>query len=316
MNEDEWTDDMWFMTVPITLQAYEEDVSENWAPRFTRSIPAATRSRIRSGDRSLRLSKGRVNLNATGQGRVQNWKQIKQTGSGKKIHKRGRRYRYRMRKIRRRRYRRRRYRYLISYPDNAVFLVNINPASPTQTDPKCDYILYKYPWLATSGYVSGFKKRWLRELGAQLYIDKLLRVSDETKWTTEFKFNVYPNRHDRFNDNLDIDYWHYTIVMLAGFGPEDKFSNLYGAAQTASLQVNYRAVRNSYWKYASGMPLVANQTTVYNVPGIPDTGKNNQPNIALAVDSGSVGIEPAGETGASGMNPVHTKNFTILKDDN
>lgn len=34
--ENEWTDDMWFMDVPITLQAYEEDVQENWAPRWTR----------------------------------------------------------------------------------------------------------------------------------------------------------------------------------------------------------------------------------------------------------------------------------------
>lgn len=36
MDTDEWTDDMWFMDVPISLQAYEEDVSENWAPRWTR----------------------------------------------------------------------------------------------------------------------------------------------------------------------------------------------------------------------------------------------------------------------------------------
>ncbi|KAH7815557.1 uncharacterized protein MONOS_18320 [Monocercomonoides exilis] len=381
MNEDDWTDDMWFMDVPITLQAYEEDVSENWAPRGTRAWglqmqnaimyidslegvyqrairafmdtlrrmqfrnrrrPRALRRRALNTYRAMspsmrksmfhtgyKLARRRVNLNSIGQGRVQNWKQIKQTGTGKKIHRRvtpqqisTQHSDYILYKSR--------YEMYFHYGDGRYPLTGYSHAyvrvlifrkwgSYVQSLQSRIWSMFKYPNILTSGYVHGFRRRWLKEFGAQLYSDKLLRISDETNWVTEYKINIYPNAHTRYNSVVDTDRYYYTMVILGGFGPEDKFSNTWTAEQVSSLTLTYNMNVINYWKFVSGMPINENQIQYFSVSGLPTQDSSNRPRIAeglLRVDSGSSGNDPAGETGASSSNPVHTSSFSIIHDDN
>ncbi|KAH7815021.1 uncharacterized protein MONOS_6097 [Monocercomonoides exilis] len=179
--------------------------------------------------------------------------------------------------------------------------------------------MFKYPNILTSGYVHGFRRRWLKEFGAQLYSDKLLRISDETNWVTEYKINIYPNAHTRYNSVVDTDRYYYTMVILGGFGPEDKFSNTWNTEQVSSLTLTYNMNVINYWKFVSGMPINENQIQYFSVSGLPTQDSSNRPRIAeglLLVDSGSSGNDPAGETGASSSNPVHTSSFSIIHDDN
>nr|WGN90633.1 capsid protein [Banfec virus 5] len=498
MNEDEWTDDMWFMDVPISLQAYEEDVSENWAPRWTRcwsmqmqnaivyidsldavyrrawrqfarvhnrmvfrnrqrpralrrqgsrerqllawrrfylkymrayrSMSPATRSKLFHGSMKMAKSVGGYMLRSArsyartyglnrkrslnnslqniGQGRVQNWKQIKMTGTGKKIHRRGRRYRYRRRRVLKRRYSRNKRRYLgwlyknrpaiyqsfvsdkftmgvynmpiyrsgdavVTYPGDSIYSFNITNDAPDQlTNLRADYILFKqrwefifrfsndsanvtsfthayvrvisfrkygqpvsndvqsslwsmfkYPYLLTSGYVTGFKRRWCKEFGIQLYSDKLLRISDETNWVTEYKINFYPRMHTRYNTKFDQDRWYYRIFIIAGFGPEDKYHNPYvvNVPPRATLTLNVDYNRGSYWKFVTGMPLSEADQQKMLVTGVPDQVQGNEPKSGGFDEregSGLSGKEPAGETGATGSTPAPSNSFVILHDDN
>ncbi|KAH7817480.1 uncharacterized protein MONOS_18112 [Monocercomonoides exilis] len=451
------TDEMWFIDVPVTLEAFEEDVSENWAPRWTRAwglqmknameyldllqrvsdkawekfaklhdwMVFKNRRRPRglrkqgSKDRQLvawrklttpqtraRIFHGAVGLGRTALGYVANAARTAYRNdrlNRSRIHRRGRRSRYRIRRIKARKYRIRKRKYLgwlyknrppiyqsyhggefkfslynmavyvgdqsvEEYPSDSIYSFRVTGEVPPQLEsPKVDYILYKQRWefiiniqagslqpsafthayvrvlvfrkwgsditnslqtslwsmfknpaIMTSGYVTGFRRRWCKEFGVQLYQDKLLRISDETNWTTEFKCNFYPNIHSRYNSTFDQDYWHYQIYLIGGYGPEDKFNNLWNGSGSSELNVSVKYIRLNQWKYVSGMPLTAGQLDVFKVSGIPDKIQSNQPRIGgvdVNVDSGGEGKDLASESGASSSAPVHNKSFNILHDD-
>lgn len=372
----------------------------NGGMKLARSASQLGLSKARAMYRSFNLGRHRVSLpKMLGQGRIQNWKQIKQTGTGKKIHRRGRKSRYRRRRaLKRYRIRKRKfinfmyrnrpplyYSYSqingiipaynlpifdatdgpVYYPEGAVYSNLINTSVPNQVSTQhSDYILYKkrfemffhfadgvfpvgnyshayvrvlifrkwgsypegiesniwsmfkYPYILTSGYVQGFRRRWLKQFGAQLYSDKLLRISEDTKWTTEYKISIYPNEHTRFNSVVDTDHYYYQMIILGGFGVEDKYDNLFKTGAAGSLTFNYSIITTNYWKFVSGMPINSNQTTFFTPNGLPSTDQSNRPRVAEIEydgDGGTSGNDPAGETGASGSTTTPAKS--ILHDD-
>lgn len=363
----------------------------------------------RNYSRNKKMDNLRKAVEKSSQGRVQNWKQIRQTGTGIKIRRRGRRYRRRRMRYLKRRYRRRRYRYVswlyrnrppiyksysansfsfgafnppifddptstvqVSYPVTSIFSYRVEYNFPDIVDnQKADYILYKQTWnlffhfsaglyntsdythayvrviifrkygelissdlqsslwsmfktpaLLTSGYVSGFRRRWCKQFGVQLYSDKLLRVSEETNWTTQYNINLYPNIHNRYDSEQDSNHYYYQAYIIAGFGAEDKFNlNIITSGSNSALNVNGKIIRTSYWKFVSGMPLNSSENNSYLVTGLPNSEQSIRPKVGgMEKDTGAAVVdtvnEPRGETGATGSTSAVTSSYTILHDDN
>ncbi|KAH7819229.1 uncharacterized protein MONOS_17969 [Monocercomonoides exilis] len=78
------------------------------------------------------------------------------------------------------------------------------------------YTMFKYPELITSGYVKNFRRIWCKQYGVQLYIDKLLRVTGDTNYVTEYECKIYPKKHTRYDGFGDRARWYYDAVILAG----------------------------------------------------------------------------------------------------
>ncbi|UPW40767.1 capsid protein [Sigmofec virus UA08Rod_11492] len=334
--------------------------------RSRRSLWYRTRRSV-STARYGALSRLRRDVRKMAQGRIQNWRQTKMTGTGLKIRRRGRRAKRRYRIKKRRQYRRGKRRYInwlyrnrpavyysVSQGNGNVRAVNlgiftgttvnvpnldvsttvdVNPDEPASTSTQLsDYICYKshfkfifnmwsgsemeemlyrtgyirilcfrkwgsvvptgvensifsifkYPYLATSGYVKGFYKEWCKQFGVQLYIDKLLRVSDDTKWTAEYQVNIYPNIHTRYDSQADANRYFYQFVIIGGFGADEKFGNVYkngsspaDATNSAMIRFNYNTV--NYWKYVNGMVVASGSTTAYRPSGLVTTATSNRP---------------------------------------
>ncbi|KAH7817464.1 uncharacterized protein MONOS_16681 [Monocercomonoides exilis] len=218
----------WLGDIPVTKEAVIEELDVMWAPRWTRAwelqmenvdwyigralhVVAKAReeqrmfhaavnfgrnvgsrllSSARESYRADRINRARkIGADLYGQGRVQNWKQVKQTGVGKKIHRRGRRYKFRLRlQV----YNMPFYQAgtpATVYPANSIYSFNDYThayirvisfrkygSAVTNDVQESLWSMFKYPYLLTSGYVTGFKSRWLKEFGIQLYSDKLLRT--------------------------------------------------------------------------------------------------------------------------------------------
>ncbi|KAH7819233.1 uncharacterized protein MONOS_17971 [Monocercomonoides exilis] len=119
------------------------------------------------------------------------------------------------------------------------------------------YTMFKYPELITSGYVKNFRRIWCKQYGVQLYIDKLLRVTGDTNYVTEYECKIYPKKHTRYDGFGDRARWYYDAVILAGTGVQDKFNNTYGTVDEnlATCKINMVCHTTNYWKYVAGMRL-------------------------------------------------------------
>lgn len=342
-------------------------------------------------------------IKKAGQGRVPNWKQVKQTGVGLKVRRKHRRGKV-ARIKRRRRIRRSKRKYFnwlyrnrpipyrsiaggrstlqvynmamdytlnsLQYPGDSYLMYNVNPSFPgTNPDYKSNYICYKInynflfhyddlltgdmnnrfthayirvlvfrkwgahpnfgsdiwsmfkrPYLMTSGYVHGFKRIWCANFNVQLYMDKLLRISGDTNWVTQFHFNIYPRMKSLWTTAAEPNRWFYSIIILGGFGAEDKYDNLFtsqsGTAQ-CSVDIKYDTV--SYFRYSNGMPTTTTDSTRYVPVGTDFAAIGPVPNsmdVESGSDSSSAGQPEDPQTGASGSGSVPAEKITILHDDN
>ncbi|KAH7814796.1 uncharacterized protein MONOS_18414 [Monocercomonoides exilis] len=225
-------------------------------------------------------------IRKAGQGRVPNWKQVKQTGTGIKIRRRRRRGR-RLRRRLRRRYRIRKRRYFnwlyknrpIDYRSTqgatgVIYMYNMTMSSGGSLNYPSGSITYININGTMPSYVKGFKRTWLANLNAQLFMDKLLRISADTNWVTQFHFNIYPNMKTLWTQETEPNRC---------------------ASQSAQCTLSYKYDQVNYFSQGTRPNAIVKESEEV---------------------SGGIGNEPRGGSSATGSTPGPSSSFTILHDDN